>query len=248
MKHARFVADGRTLAGVLDPDGSLRAEDGSRHDPAKVSWLLPIQPGKVIGLALNYKAHAGELGLQTPEAPTLFWKPNSSLIAHHDEVVYPTGAEYMHYEAELAVVIGRRCRKVKPSEAMACVKGYTVANDVTVRDFVTNMFRPPIKAKGFDTFGPLGPYLVDASDVDPRDLEVTTAVNGQVHQAGQTSQFVHDIPSIIAFITSFMTLEPDDVILTGTPEGLSHVYPGDVMRCEVEGVGVLENRIVAETA
>ncbi len=241
MKHARFLADGRALAGVLDSDGSLRAEDGSRHDPAKVRWLLPIQPGKVIGLALNFHTHAGELGLQTPEAPTLFWKPNSSLIAHGDEVVYPAGAEYMHYEAELAVVIGRRCRKVKPSEAMACVKGYTVANDVTVRDFVTNMFRPPIKAKGFDTFGPLGPYFVDASDVDPRG-------DGQVRQAGQTSQFVHDIPSIIAFITSFMTLEPDDVILTGTPEGLSHVYPGDVMQCEVQGVGVLENRIVAETA
>jgi 5-oxopent-3-ene-1,2,5-tricarboxylate decarboxylase/2-hydroxyhepta-2,4-diene-1,7-dioate isomerase len=248
VKHARFIAGGRVLAGVLDADGSLLAEDGSRHDPGQVRWLLPVQPGKVVGLALNYHAHAGELGLETPEAPTLFWKPNSSLIAHREDVVYPAGAQYMHYEAELAVVIGRRCRKVRPSEAMACVKGYTVANDVTVRDFVTNMFRPPIKAKGFDTFGPLGPYLVDASDVDPRDLRVSTRVNGQVRQAGQTSQFVHDIPSIIAFITAFMTLEPDDIILTGTPEGLSHVYPGDVMQCEVQGVGVLENRVVAETA
>jgi 5-oxopent-3-ene-1,2,5-tricarboxylate decarboxylase/2-hydroxyhepta-2,4-diene-1,7-dioate isomerase len=246
VKHARFVAGGRALAGVLDADGSLLAEDGSRHDPAQVRWLPPVQPGKVIGLALNYHAHATELGLQTPEAPTLFWKPNSSLIGHREAIVYPTGARYMHYEAELAVVIGRRCRRVRPSEAMACVKGYTVANDVTVRDFVTNMFRPPIKAKGFDTFGPLGPYLVDAADVDPRDLAVSTRVNGQVRQVGQTSQFIHDIPAIIAYITAFMTLEPDDVILTGTPEGLSHVYPGDVIRCEVEGVGVLENPVVAE--
>ena len=248
MKHARFSINGRTLAGVLDPDGSLRAEDGSRHDPAAVRFLPPVAPGKVIGLALNYHAHAGELGLETPETPVLFWKPNSALIGHREDVVYPTGAEYMHYEAELAVVIGRRCRKVRPSDAMACVKGYTVANDVTVRDFVTNMFRPPIKAKGFDTFGPLGPYMVDAADLDPRDLAVTTRVNGQVRQAGQTSQFIHDIPAIIAYITTFLTLEPDDVILTGTPEGLSHVYPGDVMQCEVEGIGVLENRVVAEPA
>jgi 5-oxopent-3-ene-1,2,5-tricarboxylate decarboxylase/2-hydroxyhepta-2,4-diene-1,7-dioate isomerase len=247
MKHARFLVGGRALAGVLDRDGSLLAEDGSRHDPARVRWLPPVQPGKVIGLALNYHAHASELGLQTPEAPALFWKPNSALIGHREAVVYPTGAQYMHYEAELAVVIGRRCRHVRPSEAMACVKGYTVANDVTVRDFVTNMFRPPIKAKGFDTFGPLGPYLVDGSDVDPRDLAVTARVNGQVRQVGQTSQFIHDIPAIIAYITAFMTLEPDDVILTGTPEGLSHVYPGDVMQCEVEGIGVLENPVVAET-
>jgi 5-oxopent-3-ene-1,2,5-tricarboxylate decarboxylase/2-hydroxyhepta-2,4-diene-1,7-dioate isomerase len=247
VKHARFLVDGQARAGVLDADGSLRAEDGSRHDPAQVRWLPPVQPGKMIGLALNYHAHATELGLQTPEAPTLFWKPNSTLIGHRESIVYPTGAEYMHYEAELAVVVGRRCRRVRPSDAMACVKGYTVANDVTVRDFVTNMFRPPIKAKGFDTFGPLGPFLVDAADIDPRDLAVSTRVNGQVRQAGQTSQFIHDIPAIIAFITSFMTLQEDDVILTGTPEGLSHIYPGDLIQCEVQGVGVLENRVVAET-
>lgn len=248
MKHARFLAGGRSLEGVLDPDGSLHAPDGSRHDPATVRFLPPVAPGKVIALALNYRAHASELGLETPGAPTLFWKPNSSLIGHREPVVYPRGAEYMHYEAELAVVIGRRCRKVQRDQAMDCVRGYTVANDVTVRDFVTNMYRPPIKAKGFDSFGPLGPYLVDAADVDPRDLAVSTHVNGELRQQGRTGQLIHDIPALIAFITGFMTLLPDDVILTGTPEGLSHVHPGDVMRCEVEGVGVLENPVVAEDA
>ena len=130
---------------------------------------------------------------------------------------------------------------------MVHVRGYTIANDVNVRDFVTNFFRPPVKAKGFDTFGPLGPYLVVDEIDDPNALELRAYVNDELRQTGTTSMFVRDIPALIGYISEFMSLEPDDVILTGTPKGLSHVYPGDVMRLEVDGLGSLENPIVAQS-
>jgi 5-oxopent-3-ene-1,2,5-tricarboxylate decarboxylase/2-hydroxyhepta-2,4-diene-1,7-dioate isomerase len=153
----------------------------------------------------------------------------------------------MHYEAELAVVIGRRGRRVSESDAMGMVAGYTVANDVTIRDYVENFYRPPLRAKCWDTFGPLGPYLVTTDDVpDPHALGVRTFVNGELRQEGNTRDLIHSIPKLIAWFTSFMTLEPNDVILTGTPKGVSHVYPGDVMRVEVDSVGALENAVIAE--
>jgi 5-oxopent-3-ene-1,2,5-tricarboxylate decarboxylase/2-hydroxyhepta-2,4-diene-1,7-dioate isomerase len=153
----------------------------------------------------------------------------------------------MHYECELAVVIGRAARKVKAAGAMDYVMGYTIANDVTVRDFVGNMYRPPMKAKGWDTFGPLGPYLVSADEVkDPHALELQTFVNGELKQHGNTSKLIFKLPEIIEFLTRFLTLEPYDVILTGTPEGLSHVHPGDVMRLEITGLEALENPIIPE--
>jgi 5-oxopent-3-ene-1,2,5-tricarboxylate decarboxylase / 2-hydroxyhepta-2,4-diene-1,7-dioate isomerase len=159
----------------------------------------------------------------------------------------PPNIEYMHYEVELAVVIGRRGRRVKAGDAHDYVKGYTIANDVTIRDFVQNLYRPPVKAKGFDTFTPLGPWMIDRDDLpDPGNVALRTLVNGELRQEGNTRDFVHDIPAIIEFITDFMTLEADDVILTGTPEGLSHIYPGDQLRLEVDGIGALENPVVGE--
>jgi len=180
-----------------------------------------------------------------PDELALFFKPPSALIGHRAPVVYPAGVEYLHYEAELAVVIGRRCRRVRPQAARDVIKGYTVANDVTVRDFIRNFYRPPVKAKGWDTFLPLGPALVD--DVpEPGDLALRAYVNGELRQEGTTRDLIYPIEELVAFISEFMTLEEDDVILTGTPKGISHVYPGDVMRVEVEGVGALENPVVAE--
>jgi len=246
VRTARIFVEGRVREVRLE-GGRLVDEAGRDHDPGTASFLLPFEPRTVFGLALNYRGHAGELGLEEPREPVLFLKPPASLVPHRAPVVRPRGVEYMHYECELAVVIGRPGRRIPEREAMDYVLGYTVANDVTVRDYVGNLFRPPVKAKGWDTFTPLGPYLVTADEVeDPHDLELTAHVNGELRQRGHTSQMVFSIPEIIAYLSRFLTLRPYDVILTGTPRGLSPVVAGDRMRMEVEGVGVLENPVVEE--
>ena len=248
MKQARFLAQGRLHVGRLAEPGVLVDEGGQAHREEDVTFLPPLEPGKVIGLALNFADHAAELDMQAPAEPALFFKPSNTLVGHRAAVVYPAGVEYMHYEVELAVVIGRRCRRVPEAQAFDVIKGYTIANDVTVRDYVHNFYRPPVRAKGFDTFCPLGPYLVTGEIDDPHHLGMRAYVNGELRQEGNTAQLLRRIPELIAFITSFMTLDPDDVILTGTPRGISHVRPGDVMRLEIDGLGALENPVVAEAA
>lgn len=248
MKRARFLVQGRYHEGVLAEPGLLIDEGGGRHREDEVVFLPPVAPGKVLGLALNYADHAAELDMNVPEEPALFFKPANTWVGHRVPVVYPAGARYMHYEIELAVVIGRRCRRVRAAGAYDVIRGYTIANDITVRDFVTNFYRPPVKAKGWDTFCPLGPYLVEGEIDDPHSLELRAYVNGELRQRGHTSQLLRKVPELIEFISEFMTLEPGDVILTGTPRGISHVHPGDVMRLEIDGLGVLENPVVAEPA
>ncbi len=246
MKTARFIKNGVVHSAELDGD-SLIDEAGRKHSPDDVEFLLPFEPGKVIGLVLSYRGHAGELDLDQPEEPVTFIKLNSSLVPSGAPVVYPSGTDYMHYECELAVVIGKVARNVKAADAMDHVLGYTIANDVTVRDYVGNMFRPPMKAKGWDTFGPMGPYLTTKDEVeDPHDLGLRTYVNSELRQDGTTRDLLFPIPDIIEFLSRFMTLQPYDVIITGTPEGLSHVYPGDTMRLEIDGLGALENHVVEE--
>jgi len=246
MKTARIVVEGDARR-VTYLDGELIDDKGRRFHPDRAVFLPPVTPQVVVGLALNYADHAKELNLAKPEAPALFIKPNSSLLGHGLPVVYPNGAQYCHYEAELAVVIDRTCRRVPAERAMDYVKGFTVANDFTCRDFVTNLFRPPIKAKGFDTFGPLGPYLVTVDEVkDPHNLAVKSWVNGELKQDGNTQDLIYSISDIIEYVSQFLTLRADDVILTGTPPGISPVHPGDEMVCEVEGVGQLVNRVVGE--
>jgi 5-oxopent-3-ene-1,2,5-tricarboxylate decarboxylase/2-hydroxyhepta-2,4-diene-1,7-dioate isomerase len=230
----------------VENDSVILGNRDKAYRPDEVVWLPPVEPRKVVGLALNFADHASELGLASPEEPALFFKPLTSLIGHRAPVVAPANVEYMHYEVELAVVMGRTARRVKAANAMDYVLGYTIANDVTVRDFVHNFYRPPVKAKGFDTFGPLGPYLVIDEIANPSNLELRAYVNGELRQTGHTSLFVRDVPALIEYISDFMTLEPDDVILTGTPKGISHIYPGDVMRLEVDGLGALENPVVAD--
>ncbi|MDQ7849590.1 MAG: fumarylacetoacetate hydrolase family protein [Armatimonadota bacterium] len=244
MRRVRFLAQGRVHHGTWDEEG-LRDETGRVWPPDGVTWLPPVVPSKILGFALTYADHAAELGVARPEEPVLFFKPPSALVGHRVPVIYPAGVAYLHYEAELAVVIGRRCRRVRPEAVRDLVKGYTVANDVTARDFVGTFYRPPVKAKGWDTFLPLGPALVD--DVPaPGDLALRTFVNGELRQEGNTRHLLYSVEELVAYLSAFMTLEEDDVILTGTPGGISPVRPGDVMRVEVEGVGVLENPVVAE--
>lgn len=248
MKRARFVAAGRYHEGEWR-DGLLWDEGGRPHRPEDVTWLPPVHPSKVIGLVLSYAEHATELGLERPQEPVLFLKPPTSLVGHRAPVVYPAGARHMHYENELAVVIGQRCRRVPAEKALAVVQGYTIANDVTVRDFIhPTLYRPAVKAKGFDTFGPLGPWVVEDEIADPGALALRTYVNGELRQEGNTRDLLFSVPEIIEYVSFFMTLEPGDVILTGTPPGIAQVRPGDVMRLEIEGIGALENPVVAEEA
>jgi len=251
VRHARVIADGRLEQARVDVDAAGRpvvvTASGRTFAADGVTWLPPVDPGTILALALNYGDHARELELERPEQPALFPKFRNALVGHRGAVVRPRGVAYMHYENELAVVIGRPCRRVREADALDVVKGYTVANDFVVRDFVINHFRPPVKPKNFDTFLPLGPWLVDAQDVpDPQALALTTTVNGEVRQQGTTADMLYAVAEIIAYVTEFMTLQEDDVLLTGTPRGISHVRAGDRVRCEVEGVGVLENTIVAE--
>jgi 5-oxopent-3-ene-1,2,5-tricarboxylate decarboxylase/2-hydroxyhepta-2,4-diene-1,7-dioate isomerase len=247
MKHARFYAAGVYHEGTVNAEGLLIDEAGRTHRQEDAMFLPPVAPGKVIGLALNFADHAAELGLAEPEVPALFFKPSNSWIGHRSPVIYPKGAQYLHYEIELAVVIGRRARRVSAANALDYVKGYTIANDVTVRDYITNYFRPPLKAKGWDTFGPLGPWMVDRDDLpNPGDVDLRVYVNGELRQEGNTRHLVRSCEQLIEYISEFMTLEANDIILTGTPKGLSHVHPGDLMRLEIAGIGALENPVMLE--
>lgn len=247
MKRARFLAHGHFHEGSLIASGVLRDAAGWEYSTDDVVFLPPVEPRTMIGLALNYADHAAELAIAQPEEPALFFKPLNTLVGHRGHVVYPPGVEYMHYENELAVVIGKRCRNVSERTALDVVRGYTIANELTIRDFVHNFYRPPVKAKGWDTFCPLGPYLVEGEIEDPHALELCTYVNGELRQQGNTKNLIHSIPELIAYITTFMTLEVGDIILTGTPKGVSHIYPGDQMRLEIAGLETLENVVVASS-
>jgi 5-oxopent-3-ene-1,2,5-tricarboxylate decarboxylase/2-hydroxyhepta-2,4-diene-1,7-dioate isomerase len=247
MRRCRFAANGRIHSGIsVEDDTVLLDEAGRRHNPDEVMWLPPVEPGEIIGLALNFEDHAKELGFKDPEDPVLFLKSHSSLLGNKGKVIAPPNIEYMHYEVELAVVLGKPGRKIRAADALDYVLGYTIANDVTIRDYVVNMFRPPVKAKGFDTFTPMGPYLVIDEVADPHNLNLRTYVNGELRQEGNTSTLLRDIPTLIEYISEFMTLNPYDVILTGTPEGISHIYPGDELRLEIDGLGALESTVVAD--
>ncbi len=248
MRRARFFMHGRIHSGTVVEEAQLLDEAGRRVDMREVVWLPPVDPPKAIGLALNFADHAGELQLATPEAPALFFKPKTSFVGHGQPIVAPRGIEYMHYEAELVAVLGRGGRKIRAGSAMEHVRGYTIGNDFTIRDFVGNYFRPPVKAKGMDTFGPLGPWVVEGEIDDPNHLDLRTFVNGELRQRGNTELWVHKLESIIEYVSDFMTLEENDLIWTGTPKGISHVYPGDTIRIEIDRVGALENPVVEEPA
>jgi len=246
VKRARLLVDGRVESAELVAPGLLRTAGGSEHREQDAQFLLPVEPTKVIALALNYADHAAELELQEPEEPALFFKSPNTWVAHRSPVIYPEGGRFVHYEVELAVAMGRRARRVTAECALDHVGGYTIANDLVIRDFVTNTYRPPLRGKCWDTFCPIGPYLVEDEVPDPHNLTLRAFVNDELRQQGSTRDLVRTIPEIVEYISYFMTLEPGDLILTGTPKGISHVRPGDRMRLEVEGLGGLENHIVTE--
>jgi 5-oxopent-3-ene-1,2,5-tricarboxylate decarboxylase / 2-hydroxyhepta-2,4-diene-1,7-dioate isomerase len=246
MRLARFLSSGKKIEG-MEENGQLLDSGGNAYSPEDVTWLPPANPSKIIGFVLNYRDHANELGLNVTEDPVIFLKPPSSLIGNKEEIVYPEGIKFMHYEGELCVIIGSTARKVSASRSLEYVKGFTIANDVTVRDFITNTFRPPVKAKGFDTFCPVGPYLVTPDQAgDISHLKIRTLVNGQLRQEGTTADLMHPVPEMIEYLSNFMTLFPEDMILTGTPKGISPIHPGDKVEIEIENLGRLENPVVAK--
>ena len=215
---------------------------GDQHPLADVRLLAPVIPrSKVIGVGRNYVAHAAELGNEVPGEPLVFLKPNTSVIGPFDPIVYPPQSSEVHFEGELAVVIGRICRDVPVGSVDDVIFGYTVANDVTARD-LQKTDGQWARAKGFDSFCPLGPWI--ETSLDPSDVLVSTTLNGEPRQSASTSLMVRNVPEIIAYVSSFMTLLPGDVIATGTPEGVGPMVPGDEVSVTVAGVGTLTNRVV----
>lgn len=211
-------------------------------DRDDVRLLAPVIPrSKIIGVGRNYAEHAAEMGNEVPTTPMIFLKPNTAVIGPDDPIVLPAWSEEVHLEAELAVVIGKVTKDVTPERALERVFGYTVANDVTARD-VQRAEQLWTRAKGFDGSCPLGPWIVPGLDTD--DLGVTSRINGETRQDGRTADLVHDVAELVAFISEVFTLLPGDVILTGTPAGVSEIRHGDVVECEVEDIGVLRNPVI----
>ncbi len=209
----------------------------------RLALLAPAEPSKVVCVGRNYVEHAAEHGAEVPAEPLLFLKPPSSLLGPEGTVVVPAQSQRVEHEAELALLIGRRCRDVAAADAWPLVLGVTCANDVTARD-LQRRDGQWTRGKGFDTFCPLGPELVAGlREAEVADLGVACRVNGALRQQGRTGQMVFPPAVLVAYVSSVMTLEPGDVILTGTPAGVGPLLPGDVVEVEVEGVGVLRNRV-----
>ncbi|HJW25948.1 MAG TPA: fumarylacetoacetate hydrolase family protein [Rhodocyclaceae bacterium] len=245
MKHGRIAWQGAIHSVTEGPGGHVRLADGRHLSEDEFIWLPPVEVGTVFALGLNYADHAKELAFKAPEAPLVFLKGPNTMIGHQACTRRPADATYMHYECELAVVIGKSGYRVPKAEAYDLVAGYTVANDYAIRDYLENYYRPNLRVKNRDGCTPLGPWLVDRDDVpDPMALRLTTRVNGRTTQEGTTADMIFDVPTLIEYLSSFMTLNPGDLILTGTPEGLADVRPGDTIETEVEGVCRLVNTIV----
>lgn len=222
-----------------------RLSGTTRIDRDRARLLAPVVPGKIVCVGRNYAAHAKELGNQVPEKPTLFLKPPSSVIGPGAAIVRPVHmSELVHHEGEIAVVMGARLRRGSEDEALSAVLGYTCANDVTARD-IQREEKIFTRAKGFDTFCPLGPCVVTADEVaDPQALEVKLTVDGEIRQHGFARDMAFPIRFLLSFISQVMTLEPGDVVLTGTPEGVGPLLAGQTVRVEVPGIGALENPVV----
>jgi len=253
MKIVRMKSGDDIAYGVADAEGVL-VYNGSPFvawEPTEVvvPWpsvnlLSPVIPTKVLCVGKNYEDHAAEFDGEVPEEPLIFMKPATSVIGTNGNVVHPKLSSEVHHEAELAAVISRPARNVRAEDASQYIFGYTAANDVTARD-LQRKDGQWTRAKGFDTFCPLGPAI--ETELDPLErLAVICKVNGEVRQAGFTSDMVFGVAEVLEYITAFMTLLPGDVILTGTPSGVGKVEPGDVMEVEVDGIGTLTNRVVAQ--
>ncbi|MDE2371449.1 MAG: fumarylacetoacetate hydrolase family protein [Burkholderiales bacterium] len=250
MRTARVAYAGALHGATPHPQG-LQLDDGRVLAEDAVVWLPPFEVGTIIALGLNYADHlaelARELTVSARDEPLAFFKAPNSLVGHRGVTRRPAGVQFMHYECELAVVIGRTARRVKRADALQHVAGYTVCNDYAVRDYLENWYRPNLRVKSRDGATALGPWFVPAAEVsDPQALTLRTLVNGRVTQQGRTANMVNDVAALIEYLSGFMTLQSGDVILTGTPEGVVDVRVGDEVVTEIDGIGRLVNTIVGD--
>jgi 2-keto-4-pentenoate hydratase/2-oxohepta-3-ene-1,7-dioic acid hydratase in catechol pathway len=267
MRIARFSAGGDPQFGIVE-----LAEDGGQHpdtvsvltgDPIampvqltgerreldSVRLLAPVIPrSKVVGVGRNFAAHAAELGNEVPDTPLTFYKPNTSVIGPGELIIYPDASNEVSFEGELAVVIGRICRSVPIERVPDVIFGYTVANDVTARD-LQKRDGQWARAKGYDTFCPLGPWITTHQTLDEvSDLRIRTTLDGEERQNGSTNLMVFSVPELVEYISSYTTLLPGDVILTGTPAGVGEMRPGQEVSIEIEGIGTLTNTVTGAAA
>lgn len=250
MRTAR-VAYAGALHDARPHTSGLQLADGRVLAEHEVVWLPPFEVGTVIALGLNYADHLKELSKEltvtAKDEPLVFLKTPGAAVGHRGIMRRPSDVAFMHYECELAVVIGAPAHKVKRIDALRHVAGYTVCNDYAVRDYLENWYRPNLRVKNRDGGTVLGPWFVDAADLpDPQALALRTLVNGQVVQQGNTAHMIHDVAALIEYLSAFMTLQPGDVILTGTPDGTVNVNVGDEVVTEIDGIGRLVNTIVGD--
>ena len=246
MKHARIAWAG-AVHDAIEVNGQLRLADGRAPAAAQVVWLPPVEAQTVFAVGLNYADHVRELSFKPPTEPLVFLKGPNTLAGHLAQTPRPASVKFMHYECELAVVIGRSASHVSRDVALEYVAGYTIANDYAIRDYLENYYRPNLRVKNRDSATLLGPWLTDAADVpDPMKLALRTTVNGKLTQDGTTADMIFGVAQLIEYLSSFMTLGAGDVILTGTPEGVVNVNAGDVVVTEIESLGSLTSLIVAD--
>lgn len=244
MKIIRYSVNPQTPSTATDSDPNVRRGDFSKL-PAGARLLPPCSPSKIVCVGRNYAEHAKELGNEVPQEPLIFLKPPSSVIAHGDAIVYPKLSQRVDFEGELGVVIGQRARNVTSANAASHILGYTCVNDVTARD-LQKKDGQWTRGKGFDTFCAVGPYILPREEADFASFRVRTIVDGETKQDGSVMDMLFSVNDIIAYITSFMTLEPGDLIATGTPPGVGPLEPGSTVKIDIAGLGVLQNTVVAE--
>ncbi len=255
MQIVRY-ADPEIRHGILERDGTIRPLAGSPFESLataglstrldKVRLLAPVVPRNIYGAGLNYVAHAREMNLPLPAVPMLFMKPASAVVGPGDPIVYPKEGQNVHFEAEVAVVIGRGGRRIPEAKVHEHVLGYTCGNDVSERVIQASEMKQGclVIGKAFDSFNPLGPAI--ETDLDPGNIGILARVNGVERQRSNTSDLVYSVTQLVAYLSNAITLLPGDVVMTGTPSGVGPVRPGDVVEIEIPGIGILRNPVVAE--
>ncbi|HDK27169.1 MAG TPA: DUF2437 domain-containing protein [Candidatus Atribacteria bacterium] len=253
MKYIRFLKDEKIKYGLLEKDNIVREIIGDIFNNYKttekvyslseISFLPPCIPSKIIAVGLNYFDHANELQMKIPDEPLIFMKPPSALIAHNDNIIYPKMSKQLDYEAELAVIIKNRIKDIEPEDVLVNILGYTCFNDVTARD-LQKKDEQWTRAKSFDTFAPVGPFI--STELNPDNLEIRLYKNGQLMQDSSTSNMIFKVDKIVSYISKIMTLFPGDIIATGTPPGVGQLKAGDIVEVEIEGIGVLKNKVILE--
>ncbi|WP_163528737.1 fumarylacetoacetate hydrolase family protein [Halobacillus ihumii] len=246
MKKARVAFEG-DIHHATESSSGLQLENGKAVTEEEVVWLPPVELKTSFALGLNYMDHASELSFKAPEEPLVFLKGPNAFVGHRAKTYRPADVTKMHYECELAVIIGRQAKNIKRDEAYEYISGYTIANDYALRDYLENYYRPNLKVKNRDHCTPIGPWFVDAADInDPMNLSLRTYVNGEIVQEGSTKDMIFTVPVLVEYLSSFMTLNPGDLILTGTPKGTVDTKVGDEVITEIEGLGRLVNTITDE--